>query len=392
MARRVSNWMGSWLLLAAALWPAAACTDDVTDPDSSGGDLGQADSSAGDVIAGAILFNKATFGGNGRTCATCHPSGFGQSGTLNPSQIQALFKQDPTNALFRWDGADTLGGKTFTRIQRDATVLIDMPLPGNVSIEGSSARDVVLARGIPTTMNTPALDGVLMYDGRAPNLQEQARGAIEGHAQTTAVTRTQLDQIAAFQQFLFNRLNLFALARLGRPTSMPYGRTDSEKRGRRFFIADDQTDPDQVGEQGELCGACHSGPMLNETSAFFGQVFFPGVPEGTRFFTAFVSELNEAGNQVHDFDFTNPDGSVTTVSMPDPGLALQTGDPSTAGFFKIPTVWGVRDTAPYFHDSSAKSLEQLMDHYTVFLNIITDGDVNLTEQDKADAVAYLKLL
>ena len=60
--------------------------------------------------------------------------------------------------------------------------------------------------------------------------------------------------------------------------------------------------------------------------------------------------------------------------------------------FKIPSLWGVRRTAPYFHDNSAKTLDELAAHYARFFEVITQGAVTLSEQDKADMVAYLKLL
>jgi cytochrome c peroxidase len=42
---------------------------------------------------------------------------------------------------------------------------------------------------------------------------------------------------------------------------------------------------------------------------------------------------------------------------PDPGRALITGDPNDLLNFKIATLWGIKDTAPYFHDNSARTLE-----------------------------------
>jgi cytochrome c peroxidase len=81
---------------------------------------------------------------------------------------------------------------------------------------------------------------------------------------------------------------------------------------------------------------------------------------------------------------------------------LITGDGSDAfqslNAFKIPTLWGVNKTAPYFHDNSAKTLEDVLRHYALFFAIVTDpafdGDppVILTEQDQADIIAFLKLL
>ena len=37
-----------------------------------------------------------------------------------------------------------------------------------------------------------------------------------------------------------------------------------------------------------------------------------------------------------------------------------------ANLFKIPPLWGVKDTAPYFHDNSAKTLEDVAEHYEFF--------------------------
>jgi cytochrome c peroxidase len=106
---------------------------------------------------------------------------------------------------------------------------------------------------------------------------------------------------------------------------------------------------------------------------------------------------------VRDFVFTNPDGTTTTISSPDPGRALVTGvstDTVIDGLpifdnvnaFKIPQLRGIRHTAPYFHDNSAKSLEDVAAHYTLFFAIVTGGGLILTEQDQADMVAFMKLL
>jgi len=47
-------------------------------------------------------------------------------------------------------------------------------------------------------------------------------------------------------------------------------------------------------------------------------------------------------------------------------------------------------TAPYFHDNSARSLEELAEHYTFFFETLVG--ITLTKQDEADIVAFLKLL
>jgi cytochrome c peroxidase len=121
------------------------------------------------------------------------------------------------------------------------------------------------------------------------------------------------------------------------------------------------------------------------------------IPAGSRFQSVGVSEFNEGGNPVQSFLWTNPDGSQTLVSTPDPGRALitgridQPGPLSDRNAFKIPILWGVKDTAPYFHDNSAKTLEEVAAHYARFFQTIP-ASLTLTAQDQADIVAYLKLL
>jgi len=60
--------------------------------------------------------------------------------------------------------------------------------------------------------------------------------------------------------------------------------------------------------------------------------------------------------------------------------------------FKIPSLWGVKKTAPYFHDNSVKTLEELAAFYANLFANSPDFPVQLTAQDEIDMVAYLKLL
>jgi cytochrome c peroxidase len=103
---------------------------------------------------------------------------------VSPEDAQRRFAANPNDPLFVHDGSDDFKGNGASRMLRDATILVEIPLPPNVSLaDDPGARTVVLRRGIPTTLNTPALDPVLMSDGRQPSLQAQAMGAIHDHAQ-----------------------------------------------------------------------------------------------------------------------------------------------------------------------------------------------------------------
>jgi cytochrome c peroxidase len=364
------------------------------------GSGGSGSSSGGIVKDGQQLFEHETFGGNGRTCLTCHSR---ETGTVSPQDAQLRFQQDPNDPLFLHDGSDDGRGNGVTRMLADATILVEIPLPPNVRLaDDPSATSVTLRRGIPTTLNTPALDSILMLDGRQPTLEAQAHGAIFDHAQTTiAPDAEELTAIKNFQltDAFFSSPALRSLAHGGPAPVLPAGTTDSERRGRRFF---EDLPPDPEFKDG-LCAACHSGPLLNQTNKFLP---IPGVIAGSRFQTVGISELNAAGNPVREYIFINPDGTESRVSSADPGRALITGVGKETGTFdhvnafKISPLWGIRRTAPYFHDNSAKTLEAVAAHYALFFSIITDRDgpgplpplVVLTPQDQADIVAYMKLL
>jgi cytochrome c peroxidase len=340
-----------------------------------------------DYLLGRHLFENETFGGNGRTCLTCHSR---ETGTVSPQDARKRFARNPKDPLFRADGSDDGQGHGATRMIRDATVLVRIPLPENVSLANDpTARSVVLRRGIPSTLNSPALDPVLMVDGRQPDLVAQARGAVHDHAQPKrAPKKKELELISAFQHTptFFSSPTTFLYAYAGIKPRLPAGRTPEEVRGRRFFIDAPLEGDFKTG----LCANCHSGPMLNETNEF---IPFPPFARGGRFQTAGVSEINFAGNPVIDFVFRNPDGTTTLVSSPDPGRALITGNANDLfeglNAFKIPSLWGLERTAPYFHDNSARTLDEVAQHYTRFFGPL---GLVLTEQDQKDMVAYMKLL
>lgn len=271
------------------------------------------------------LFTTDTFGGNGRTCDTCHSLTTG-NGTVSPEDAQDRYRKNPHDPLFLFDGSDDGQGHGVTRMLADATILITLPLPSNVTLaDNPTARTVTVRRGIPTTRNTPALDPVLMLDGREPNLPTQALHAIQAHDQPTIMpTLADLLGISQFEvtEPFFSSPTLRAYAYGGPSPVLPQGTTDSEKRGRLFFI----DTPFAPGDKHGSCAFCHSGPMLNETNAFFVQATKGLVPQGSRFQSVAVSEINQIGNPIFHFVVSYPDGSTTPLCSPDPGRALITGN------------------------------------------------------------------
>jgi len=380
--------MRNALLLGAAL---ACVTAVVTSANNSGAPPGV-------ILEGKRLFESETFGGNGRTCQTCHSAG---TGTVSPADAQKRFEQNPGDPLFLHDGSDDGLGAGSSRMRADATVLVTIPLAANVSlVDYPLARTVTVRRAIATTLNSPALDEQIMLDGRQPSLEAQAAGAILDHAQGVPPSAAAAHAIALFQKsnafFTSPELRRFALEN-GPAPGLPQGQTASEKRGRRFF-EDVPPDP-TAGFKPGLCSHCHSGPLLNKTNEF--AQFFIGlpIPAGQRFISVGVSEFNAAGNTVHKFVFNKGTPQEAIIESPDLGRAMVTGQLEQplpildqVNAFKISPLRGISHTAPYFHDNSAKTLEAVAAHYALFFNVVTGGAIVLTPGDQADLVAYLKLL
>jgi cytochrome c peroxidase len=280
-----------------------------------------------------------------------------------------------------------------------------------------SATSIVVNRCIPTTIDTPSFvkagqPGIarLMVDGRNTTLQQQALGAIHDHAENTIEpTPEELDLIAAFQQsdsrfFSSEAVQDFASGE-GPAPPLPEGTTDSEQRGRLMFV----DAPLTAGSTNGICALCHSGPMLNQANSHSFAPF--GTPPGIRFFDIGVTQpdaplVGTMNNKVYDFVVTNDDGTQVFFSSPDPGAILNNPRffppfaPKSFGinFFRTPILRGITKNAPYFHDNSAKTLEDVATHYRFFfedadgINAVIPGGIHLTAQDEADMVAFLKLL
>jgi len=154
--------------------------------------------------------------------------------------------------------------------------------------------------------------------------------------------------------------------------------------------------------------------MLNTSNEF--TTIPTGAPPGWRAFDIGVSSRNLMNNPVRTFAVTDACNTTLEVRSSDPGIMI-TGVyniPSLAQFlppketcilhpgffanmFKTPQLWGVRHTAPYFHDNSAKTLEEVLEQYVFMFTSnqgfpLTDSNILLTAQDITDIIAFLKLL
>ena len=95
--------------------------------------------------------------------------------------------------------------------------------------------------------------------------------------------------------------------------------------------------------------------------------------------------------------------------FPNRDLSEATANSKDMGAFRAPSLRNVAVTAPYMHDGSVATQEEVLDFYAASGRVIRSGlyagdgrvnpyksglvnQINFTEQDKADLVAFLKTL
>ncbi len=152
--------------------------------------------------------------------------------------------------------------------------------------------------------------------------------------------------IASFQRTLISGNSPEDRFRRGDPNAL----SASAQIGRTLFFSD------QVGEPG--CVKCHSG---------HNQVFL-------------TSNFDFEGRSIPHIQFDNTglynltvDGEDGWYPEPNTGLYRITGRPEDMGLFKVPTLRNVALTAPYMHDGSIATLEEVLDHYAAGGRTIESG-------------------
>jgi cytochrome c peroxidase len=130
---------------------------------------------------------------------------------------------------------------------------------------------------------------------------------------------------------------------------------------------------------------------------------------GFNFSDATVSAVNhDRPIEFHDTGLYNLAGALSYPS-PNTGIYEYTKQPGDVGKFKTPTLRNIAVTAPYMHDGSIATLEEVLDHYSAGGRTIASGPhagvghenpnkdpliggFTLTAQDKSDLIAFLESL
>jgi len=339
-------------------------------------------------------------GGNGRACADCHmPT---NSFQLSPANAEARYQSlqfrlrfDPKSddPLFRPIDADDFrihgaSASDFTTLRRNGLIRIVLPLPPNVKLidpatnQPSAETFVDVWRAVPSVNNValtgpdghvfvargPNPGGGYQLDARLTTLQDQALGAFINHAEVQKTPTDQtLNDLAAFQLTLFSSPGVGALASAIAAGITPLPDTDPpltalEQQGKAVFI--------------RACAQCHGGPGQSTTSlpivARFHDIATScprpvDIVSPPRF--AFAACPDTISAKVRTYEFTLANGTKIRRASSDPGRALLTGfvggPPPLDDWNKldVPGLHGIAQTAPYFHNNSAATLEDVVDHY-----------------------------
>jgi cytochrome c peroxidase len=102
-----------------------------------------------------------------------------------------------------------------------------------------------------------------------------------------------------------------------------------------------------------------------------------------------VPALNISGLPVYTIECTvanNDDEDNREIHTTDPGRAMITGKCADIGKVKGPVLRALAGRAPYFHNGSAATLSDVVEFYNQRFNL------NLTDQQKSDLVAFLQTL
>jgi cytochrome c peroxidase len=173
-------------------------------------------------------------------------------------------------------------------------------------------------------------------------------------------------------------------------------------------------DPEYVAMFGSAYDTLPSPGTVTRAIASFVRTLVSGGSRYDRFNRGDSSALNaserngmalffgEKGDCFHchtGFNFTNNtfrnDGFAGTLS--DSGRARITGKEADMGKFKVPTLRNIALTAPYMHDGSLATLDQVLDHYITLDHAHPNLDplmhpLNLSAQERADLIAFLRSL
>jgi cytochrome c peroxidase len=295
------------------------------------------------ISQGARLFFEQRFGGNGRTCGTCHPAS--NNFTIDPAFIATLPNDNP---LFVAEFNEDLAELERPELMRKFGLILEnvdgledptnkfvmRGVPHTLGLQVSMQRDPSLTNG-PAEMTGWSGDGAPV----SGSLRDFAIGAVTQHFTRSLARRRgidfflpnehQLDAMEAFQLSLGRDAD-FNLATL---TFLDM----SVQNGKSLFVNGTGA-PSAAGR----CSTCHgnAGALLAN-----GQ---------NRNFNTNVEDVVHPARSVENFPVDG--GFGQTPANPDGSFGNRA--------FNTVSVVEAADTAPFFHNNVAATLEDVLEFYT----------------------------
>jgi cytochrome c peroxidase len=260
---------------------------------------------------------------------------------------------------------------------------------------GVGIRNQLGGRNSPVSFNR-ILTGAQFWDGRADSLEAQAVGPIQnpiemGFTHEGVVKR--LGELPVYMKQFEKIFGELTIDRVGQAIAAferaivtapsPYDYYEQMKAFAGLDAEDIADDPDLAKRYAEVKAAVEAHPM-SEDAKRGRDIFF--TEKGNC--TACHVGANLADEKFHNI------GIGMDAEKPDLGRVAISKDPKDTGAFKTPTVRNVSLTAPYMHDGSIATLEEVVEWYAKGGHAnqhLSDKirPLQLSAQDKADLVAFM---
>lgn len=233
-------------------------------------------------------------------------------------------------------------------------------------------------RSAPTVINR-AFSTNQFWDGRAASLEEQALGPIQNPIEMAMTVEDLIPRIQAIEGYQRQFREVFG----SEVTAENVARAIAAFE-RTVLSGDSDFDRFQAGDQNALSAEAQRGMNL-----FFGKAQCASCHGGSNF----------TDEQFHNLGVTLSEGAAPAEphQAPDLGRYDVTKDDRDKGKFRTPTLRHIAQTAPYMHDGSLKTLEEVMEFYNRGGSPGPNLDplirpLNLAEQEIVDLVAFMQAL